>query len=104
MATSNFVVISSSSGVKPRSDEAIYVATKHAQVGFARSLGMENQNPNIKVSLFMPGGMQTPFWDKNPTPDYDSFLDPQKVAGKIMSTINEQGDLFKETEIPRGSL
>lgn len=99
-----FVVISSSSGVKARKDEAVYVATKHAQVGFTRSLGMENSNPNVKVSLFMPGGMKTSFWDKNPTPDYDSFLDPKKVAQNVVVLSMFQDDLYEEYEIPRGSL
>jgi short-subunit dehydrogenase len=100
----DFVVIASSSGIKPRSDEAIYVATKHAQVGFTQSLGLENKNPNVKVSLFLPGGMQTPFWDKNPTPHYNTFLDPKKVAEKIISSITLQEDSFQQIEIPRGSL
>ena len=100
----SFTVIASSSGIKARNDEAIYVATKHAQVGFARSLGLENRDPNLKISLFLPGGMQTPFWDKQKPQDYDQFLDPSKVAKKIIDTVLEQKDSFLEMEIPRGSL
>ncbi len=100
---SKFVVISSSSGVKARTDEAIYVATKHAQVGFTRSLGLENKNPNLKVSLFMPGGMKTPFWDKNPQVDYNSFLDPVEVARRVFNNITLQSDSYMEVEIPRHS-
>ncbi len=100
----HFVVISSSSGVKARNDEAIYAATKHAQVGFTRSLGLENNNSQLKVSLIMPGGMKTPFWDNNPNPDIDSFLDPKKVAQKILDKVKNQTEKFMELEIPRGSL
>jgi 3-oxoacyl-[acyl-carrier protein] reductase len=101
-----FCVVASSSGLKPRADEAIYVATKHAQVGFARSLGLESQrlNSGVKVSLIIPGGMQTPFWEKYPTPDFATFLDPAKVAAKIVETVAAQTDPFLELEIPRGSL
>ena len=100
----SFSVIASSSGIKPRSDEAIYVATKHAQVGFTRSLGLENRDPNLKISLFLPGGMQTPFWDKQKPPDFDEFLDPAKVARKIIAAVLVQTPSFLELDIPRGSL
>ncbi len=98
-----FVVISSSSGMKARDDEAIYVATKHAQVGFTRSLGLESERlkSNIKVSLFMPGGMQTPFWDNNPQDNFDGFLDPSKVARVIVDSVVSQTEYFKEMSIPR---
>lgn len=102
----NLIVISSSSGIKARNDEAIYVATKFAQVGFTRSLGMENQNSDLKISLFLPGGMKTPFWDsENLNSDVlNSFLDPKKVADKILKSVKGQSESFLELEIPRGSL
>lgn len=99
-----FVVVSSSSGTKARKDEAVYVATKHAQVGFTRSLALENDNPNVRVALVMPGGMRTSFWDKHPTPDYDSFLNPKHVAQNIVTRTMFQDESFDEYDIPRGSL
>lgn len=99
-----FVVVSSSSGVTPREDEAGYVATKYAQVGFTKSLGLENKNPNLQISLILPGGMQTPFWDKHPEIDTQEFLNPKLVAEKIMSEISNQNQPFQEFSIPRGSL
>jgi short-subunit dehydrogenase len=100
----SFVVVASSSGRKPRSDEQVYAGTKHALVGTAASLGLENQNENLHVLLVLPGGMQTSFWDRNPTADYGQFLDPQKVAQKIMETMLQQRTAYAELEIPRGSL
>ncbi len=100
----HFVVISSSSGTAAREDEAIYVATKHAQVGFARSLGKENKNSEVRVTLFMPGGMKTPFWDDNPQIDTEDFLDPKAVSYKIISDVSDQYELYKEVSIPRNSL
>jgi len=96
-----FVVVASSSGIKPRNDEAIYVATKHAQVGFTRSLGLENRNPNVKITLVLPGGMRTRLWDKNPNPDYMDFLDPQKVAELIIETVENQTEPYMQLNIPR---
>ena len=104
MGRSNIVAISSSSGIKPRFDEAVYVATKFAQVGFMRSLGLENKNKNLKICLILPGGMKTQLWNQYPTSDYDSFLDPSKVANKIMSFVSNQQESYAELKIPRGSL
>lgn len=98
------VTIASSSGKKSRPDEAVYVATKFAQVGFTQSLGLENKNDNLKISLVLPGGMKTQLWDRNPTVEYDGFLEPSKVADKIMSFVANQQENYAELEIPRGSL
>jgi NAD(P)-dependent dehydrogenase (short-subunit alcohol dehydrogenase family) len=106
---SSFVTIASSSGKKYSSDEAVYAATKFAQVGLIGSLGMENINPNLRVITVLPGGMKTPFWNQNPTIDTESFLDPKKVAIHIMDKILEfdqepHQQQIIELEIPRGSL
>ena len=98
-----FSTIASSSGVTPRVNEAVYAATKHAQVGFTRSLGLENSEPGVKVSLFLPGGMKTPFWDGISVKDFDSFLPPHMVASHIVGKIMHQTEGFMEVPIPRGS-
>jgi short-subunit dehydrogenase len=105
-ADSYFVVVSSTTGYKARKDEAVYAGTKHAQVGFTRSLGLESERlqSSVKVSLFMPGGMQTPFWDMNRPDSYTDFLDPAKVATRILEKIESQADTFYEEVIERGSL
>ena len=102
----NFVVVSSTTGVKARKDEAIYAATKHAQVGFTRSLGLESERleSKIKVALFMPGGMRTSFWEGNEPVNFSEFLDPQKVAERIVARTAEQRANFYEETIERGSL
>lgn len=100
------VVISSTSGVKPRADEAVYAATKHAQVGFARCLGMEagEQGENAQVLLCLPGATKTPLWDGHEPVDYDTFNDPKKVAEKIVETMKEQAAPYFELALPHGSL
>ncbi len=103
---SHYVTISSTTGVKARKDEAVYAATKHAQVGFGRSLGLESERvaAKIKVALFLPGGMQTDFWDGNEPASFDTFLDPKVVAERIVQRVNSQTDYFYEETIERGSL
>ncbi|HVX57983.1 MAG TPA: SDR family NAD(P)-dependent oxidoreductase [Candidatus Saccharimonadales bacterium] len=102
----HFVVISSMTGLKPRPDEAVYAATKHAQVGFTRSLGLESERLKapIKVALFLPGGMHTPFWEGKEPAHFSSFLDPHKVAKKIIADVLAQRESFHEATIERGSL
>lgn len=101
-----FVVVSSTTGIKARANEVVYAATKHAQVGFTRSLGLEAERLNlpVKVALFLPGGMQTPFWGNDRPEIFDSFLDPAKVAAEIIKDTNSQKDIYYERTIDRGSL
>lgn len=102
----HFVVVSSTTGYKARKDEAVYAGTKHAQVGFARSLGLESERlgGDVKVSLFMPGGMRTPFWEGNQPPTFNEFLDPVKVAAHLIDRVEIQTEPFYEEVIERGSL
>ncbi len=105
-AVSHFVVVSSTSGFKSREDEVVYGATKFGQVGLARNLGLESKrlNSQVKVSLFEPGGMQTPFWDGHRPDNFDTFLDPAKVAHLVIEKVRAQADVFNEEVIERGSI
>ncbi|MBN2416336.1 SDR family oxidoreductase [bacterium] len=98
------VAVASSSGKKARSDEAVYAASKFAQVGLIRSLGLENRSDNLKITLVLPGGMKTGLWDRFPNPEYGTFMDPAKVAERIVAFVNAQQERFAELDIPRGSL
>jgi short-subunit dehydrogenase len=102
----HLITIASTTGISdsPRADEAVYAATKAAQVSFTRAIGKGNTNPNLKVSLFCPGGMKTPFWDNMPDVDTSSFLDPRKVAEAIVNDVSNQTEFYFERTIPRGSL
>jgi short-subunit dehydrogenase len=104
--STRFVVVSSTTGTKARAEEAVYAATKHAQVGFARSLGMESERlkSKAKVALFLPGGMRTPFWKGKEPTGYESYLDPKKVAARIVSQVRDQSEHFQEDLIVRGAL
>ncbi len=100
---STYTVIGSTSGVRPRKHQEVYAATKHAQVGFARSLGESNPNPNVHVSLFVLGGMRTHLFDRKPPAAYAEFMDPAKVAAHIVARVAEQRDPYLEQEITRDS-
>ena len=100
-------IIGSTSSIKARADEAVYVATKHAQAGLARSLGMQadEQKLPVKVALFLPGAMKTAFWNGRELPtDYLFFNNPAKVAKHIINAVNHQQQPFLEWALPKGTL
>jgi NAD(P)-dependent dehydrogenase (short-subunit alcohol dehydrogenase family) len=44
--------------------DGFYYASKFALLGISESLKFELNNQNIVVSVIMPGGIQTPFYEK----------------------------------------
>lgn len=55
----HIVITSSVAGITPLPYETLYVASKHAVYGFARSLRYELEGKNIKVSVVCPGAVAT---------------------------------------------
>src|SRR6266446_3784707 len=55
------LTISSMAGVYGFAGEAVYCATKFAQVGFAQALDKELRASGIKVGVICPGGVKTEF-------------------------------------------
>lgn len=99
----HLIVVSSTSGSQARAGEAVYCATKFAQVGFARSIGLEAAEGKNKVTLVMPGGMKTEMWANRPERDTATYHDPEFVARAIITTIAQQSEPFYELKLPRTS-
>lgn len=80
--------ISSVAGLQGAAGEAVYCATKFAQVGFAQALDAELRKHNIKVGVLCPGGIKTEFaLDKGRTEEFirnSSMMDPADVAEAIL--------------------
>ena len=55
------IIVSSQAGLHGYAGEAVYCATKFAQVGFAEAIDKEYRESNIKVSVIAPGGVNTHF-------------------------------------------
>jgi NADP-dependent 3-hydroxy acid dehydrogenase YdfG len=55
----HIVITSSVAGITPLPYQTLYVASKHAVYGFARSLRYELEDKNIKVSVVCPGAVAT---------------------------------------------
>ena len=85
--------ISSIAGLQGYAGEAVYCATKFAQVGFAQALDAELRKHNIKVGTICPGGVKTEFAvGKGRTEEYvrDSWMmEPQEVADAIVFACSQ---------------
>lgn len=82
------LMISSMAGVYGFPGEAVYCATKFAQVGFAQALDKELRPHGIKVGLICPGGVKTEFaLGKGRTEKSvaeSDMLEPEDVAGAVL--------------------
>ncbi|MEO7719346.1 MAG: SDR family oxidoreductase [Capsulimonas sp.] len=84
----NILMISSMAGRYGFPGEAVYCATKFAQVGFAQALDNELRKDGIKVGIICPGGVKTEFaLGKGRTDDSvreSGMLEPEDVAGAVL--------------------
>lgn len=55
------LIVSSVAGLQGYAGEAVYCATKFAQVGFAQALDGEMRKHGVKVTTLCPGGVKTEF-------------------------------------------
>jgi 3-oxoacyl-[acyl-carrier protein] reductase len=82
------LMISSMAGLYGFAGEAVYCATKFAQVGFAQALDKELRPYGIKVGVICPGGVKTEFaLGKGRTEQgvaESGMLEPEDVAGAVL--------------------
>ncbi len=82
------LMISSMAGIYGFAGEAVYCATKFAQVGFAQALDKELRPHGIKVGVICPGGVKTEFaLGKGRTQEsvtQSGMLDPEDVADAVL--------------------
>jgi short-subunit dehydrogenase len=87
-ASGTILMISSMAGLYGFPGEAVYCATKFAQVGFAQALDKELRSHGIKVGVICPGGTKTEFaLGKGRTEQSvaaSGMLEPTDVAGAVL--------------------
>jgi 3-oxoacyl-[acyl-carrier protein] reductase len=87
------LIISSMAGIYGFGGEAVYCATKFAQVGFAQALDKELRPHGIKVGAICPGGVKTEFaLGKGRTEQsvaVSGMLDPEDVAGVVLMACTQ---------------
>ncbi|HAL81764.1 MAG TPA: short-chain dehydrogenase [Mucilaginibacter sp.] len=82
------LMLSSMAGVYGFAGEAVYCATKFAQVGFAQALDRELRPHGIKVGAICPGGVKTEFAIGTGRTEEgvanSGMLEPEDVAGAVL--------------------
>lgn len=87
------VVVSSVAGLRGEHFEAVYAATKHAQMGLAGALDRELRPKGVRVSAICPGGVATEFaMGTGRTPDMPGLADmlrEEDVADAILYVLRQ---------------
>lgn len=94
------VNIISSAAKKGNPNESLYCAAKWGARGYTESLIAWSKGTNIQIVGCYPGGINTPFWEKETgqNPDTSKFMDPEELAKQIVfSTTNK--NTLKITDI-----
>ena len=85
------VIVSSVAGLRGEHFEAVYAATKHAQMGLAGALDRELRPKGVRVSAICPGGVATEFaMGTGRTPDMPGLADmlrEEDVADAILDRV-----------------
>jgi len=89
----DIVIVASVAGIRGAGDEAVYAATKFAQVGLAGGLDRELRGKGIRVSVIAPGGVATEFaMGTGRSPDMaglDQMLRAEDVAQAVVSVLKQ---------------
>ncbi len=89
----DIVIVASVAGLRGAGDEAVYAATKFAQVGLAGGLDRELRGKNIRVCTICPGGTATEFaMGSGRTPDMPglaNMMEGDDVAQAVVTVLKQ---------------
>ncbi len=89
----DIVIVASVAGIRGAGDEAVYAATKFAQVGLAGGLDRELRESGVRVSAICPGGTATEFaMGAGRTPDMPGLADmmsAENVAEAVVTVLKQ---------------
>jgi NADP-dependent 3-hydroxy acid dehydrogenase YdfG len=87
------VIVSSVAGLRGGDDEAVYAATKFAQVGLAGALDREVRTDGIRVTAICPAGVETEFaigaGRTEGDPGLADYLRPEDVAHAVVTVLEQ---------------
>ena len=86
-AGSVFVITASLAGLIPMESDPLYVLTKHAVVGYARSLAPVLEPRGIRINLVCPGIVRTPMTEPAQAElDVAGFplMEPEQIAAAVL--------------------
>lgn len=90
------VNIGSSSSYEGFSDTSIYSATKHAILGFSRSLQRELKSYGIRTYCISPGSIKTSMGKRVKGQSYSTFINPKEIASVIVNLIQFDKEMLIE--------
>lgn len=105
-SAADLVAVASIAGQRAPEGEAVYSATKHAQIGFMRSLDHELYGKGVRCSILAPGGVETEFAmgrGRTPEdPDLPGMLRAEEVADAVMFAVTRPrtGRMFEASILP----
>jgi len=85
----HIVNIASLAGRNPVPNAAAYSASKHAVLGFSKSLFAEVRKHGIRVTAICPGSVVTPFFDKSGSQlsNPEGKLRPEDIADTVLAAL-----------------
>ncbi len=89
----DIVIVASVAGFRGGGDEAVYAATKFAQVGLAGALDRELREQGIRVTTIGPAGTSTEFamgaGRTEDMPALKTYLEPEDIAFAIRTVLEQ---------------
>jgi len=82
------VNIGSSSSYAGFQETSVYCASKHAVLGFSRSIHEELKDFNVRTFCISPSSTKTKMGRKILNQDFETFLDPKDVAEYVIFCIS----------------
>jgi 3-oxoacyl-[acyl-carrier protein] reductase len=84
--------IASVAGLKPYPTQGGYCASKHAQIGLAKVMGLELQEHGIVVQTISPGGVDTPLARGiRGDVEFNDWMTVEEVAEAAIFLLSQQG-------------
>ncbi|KAK4627483.1 Momilactone A synthase [Fulvia fulva] len=93
-------LLASSAGIRGNYLASLYVTSKHAIVGFTKSMGQADIEEGVKIVCIMPGMVQSPLWEDRAdevataTQYYERLktaLQPADIADNLIRMIESKG-------------
>jgi NADP-dependent 3-hydroxy acid dehydrogenase YdfG len=105
-SSADLVGVTSIAGQRAPEGEAVYAASKHAQIGFLRSLDHELYGKGVRCSILAPGGVETEFaMGRGRAPgdaDLAGMLRAEEVADAVMFAVTRPrtARIFEASVLP----
>ncbi len=91
----NIINIGSVLSETSRPNSCSYTISKHALLGFSKSLRQDLKNTPVKISDILPESVNTSSWDGIDAPK-EKFIQPEEIAALVMQIIRSK---YTEYEI-----